>query len=458
MAGVLARVLALAMLVVPVLLTQPARADLLALLSLGGLAVSLPELFGDEEPVAAPERRHLDEARAALEAGDIARAELAYEAALGANPDSIEGLTLLGLIREQQGRPDLAETLYRRAVAVAALREAAGATPGTPMIGHDATAKPAAEQGAVLPPTSWRDLAELARQRLAAMAPVPPAPIDPRESLAARLAVLDALLAAGLVDVEEHAKRRAANLGAILARSAPAPAAALGGAAPAAPDIVARFAALDGQLERGAITEEQWASERATILDALLPLEGPRIAALEPLDARALESFVQRGVVSAAEANRELATTGETVIAGGPEIAAPAPPPTPPLPGSKPAAPPPKAVAAVEPAPKPEPVAPEPVAETPTKITPAAGGDDRAIGIHLAWYRTPEQAQNGWRELLEANQDVLGALEPHITPTDKGANGVYFEVTAGPLASAEVALQTCAALLTRGYFCETTIF
>jgi hypothetical protein len=463
--GTFKRALALALLAAALLGAPTAQAGIMGFISLASLVASLPEFFDEGElPTTEPERRLLESGREALEEGDIARAARHYEAALGANPDSIEGLTLLGLIREQQGRGDLATPLYRRAVAVAELRESTDGITPDPIAAEAPGTQDQAGLEEPAPALSWRDLASLARERLAAMAPAASLATDPRESLAARLEVLGELLAAGLIDVEEHNERRAANIGALLVLGAPPAARVLEGPAPSASDVIARFGALDDQLERGAIDEDRWSFERARILDALLPLEGPRLGALDPLDAAALDGYVKRGVLTAAEANAELEMSGlEGNIAPGPVAALPEPASPPPLPASKPEPPASKTLAKAEPEPEPAP-APTPAVpaaaapEEPATVKPAAGVNGEVIGIHLAWFRTPEQAQNGWKELLDANRDVLGELKPRITPTDKGDNGVYFRVTAGPLASTDAALQTCAALLTRGFFCETTIY
>ncbi|MGH6719796.1 MAG: tetratricopeptide repeat protein, partial [Alphaproteobacteria bacterium] len=120
----------------------PAAAGLPAWLAPIGIALNLSELFENMAPVEAPERRFLDEGRAALDAGDIAAAGLAFETALSANPDSVEALVLLGLIREQQGRPGHAAALYHRALDVADLRRTTEAVVASDADPPDAAASP----------------------------------------------------------------------------------------------------------------------------------------------------------------------------------------------------------------------------------------------------------------------------------------------------------------------------
>lgn len=447
------------------LLQAPAAAGLPAWLASLGLALDLGELFADMAPVEAPERRFLDEGRAALDAGDIAAAALAFEAALAANPDSVEALVLLGLIREQQARPGHAAALYRRALDVAELRRTTAAmTSPVPAIAGARTGAAPAERG--LP--AWVKLADLAAQRLAAMSPAAPPPVDPSDSLAGRLAVLDALLDAGYIDVAEHQQRRATSLGAWLVRSAPPPSAVLAQPSPAVQDVLDRFVQLDQQRTRGAATEEQWRRERLAILDALLPLDGPRLVSLPPLDEAALAALVQAGGLAEADARGELA--GSVAFAA----ADPAPPAkpaaaAPPLPALKPERPATAAPAEATPAEAPvaapsldgagttEVASAEP--DVPLPLVPeSATIDQGGIGIHVASFRTPEQAQQGWEQLLAANSDLLGGFEAHIAAVDHGDRGVYFEVSAGPMTDATQALQICAALVARGLFCATTVY
>lgn len=465
----IARAGALGLLGLAMLGAAPAGAVALpAWLTPVGIALNLREWLQDSLPVEAPERRFLAEGRAALGEGDVARAARAYEAALAANPDSIEALTFLGLIREEQGRADLAVPLYRHALDMAALRHAAEIVQPSPPPPPD----DAAEGEAPPPPSgpTWRVLAEVAGERLAAMAPAPAAPVDPRQSLIDRLAVLDALLAEGYIDVDEHRARRAANIGALLVRTAPPPGAVLAAAAPAAEDVLDRFDQVERQHKRGVLSDAQWAAERATMLDALLPLEGARLAGLPPVDDAILASLGFQGILTADEVGAERRSAGTASVAALAPVP-PAPAPMPPLPAEKPAV---AAVAAAaspdEPAEAAEPAEAEPetaekAADAEPPITPSAppavtpeADTPAMIGIHLASYRTPEQARQGWTDLQAANADLLGGLSAHIAAVDRGDRGVYFEVSAGPLDSNATALQTCAALVARGLFCATTLY
>jgi hypothetical protein len=359
--------------------------------------------------------------------------------------------------------------------------------PPPPPPSEDADDEDGDDSAEALPPPpgpTWRDFADVAAERLAAMAPAQAPAVDPRQSLIDRLAVLDALLAEGFIDVEDHRARRAANVGVLLVRTATPPSIVLANAAPRVADVLARFAEVDAQRKRGVIDERRWSQERADMLDALLPLTGERFNNLAPLDGDALAELSRRGVLTNDEARRERSAGAPATTTSAMASTAPA---LPPLPAEKPAVT--RTAATEQPASEPEapaetaeaqaaaeePEEPEATADAGAETTgegamaaaaasaesPAVapeGDVPAAIGIHLASYRTPEQARQGWTELQAANADLLGALKANIEAVDRGDRGVYFEVTAGPLDSNASALKTCAALVARGLFCATTLY
>lgn len=313
------------------------------------------------------------------------------------------------------------------------------------------------------PGPTWRDFDDVAADRLAAMAPAAAPAVDPRQSLIDRLAVLDALLAEGFIDIEDHRACRAANIGVLLVRTGTLPSIVLANAPPRVDDVLARFADVDAQRKRGVIDKPRWSQEHNAMLDALLPVGGERLNGIAPLDGDLLAELSRRGVLATEEARRER-------IAGAPSTSTTAvastAPAVPPLPAEKPAMT--RTAATEEPASETEAQPEAAEAEAPSEDMAAAvapaeppavapeGDVPAAIGIHLASYRTPEQARQGWTELQSANADLLGALKANIAAVDRGDRGVYFEVTAGPLDSS--ALQTCAALMARGLFCATTLY
>jgi hypothetical protein len=381
--------------------------------------------LGDAPPLAAgaeatAEARFLAEGHAAIEAGDVAAARRSFEAALAANPDSAEALAYLGLIHEGAGHWAQAEAMYLRVLALAATRAAAGGDDGE----------------------AWSRAAALAADRLEAMAPPDPVAPDERASAIARFATLAELASLGLVEATDAEARRAANLGALLPATGRAPSPLVFRAPPSTEAIADRLTTLDAFRARGVLADEAYAREREAILDALLPLEVREARPLDPAPAPPLDELVRAGLVTRAEAEAErVARGGVAAEPLGEDLAAaalvdPAPPP---LPSPKPAR------AEAEPAPAPPAAAPP----------PATG----SVGLHLASYRTPEQAELGWTDLVARNGDVLGDLFPRIAEVDRGADtGVYFEVRAGPLPDMAAALAACDALIARGLYCATTAF
>lgn len=188
---------------------------------------------------------------------------------------------------------------------------------------------------------------------------------------------------------------------------------------------------------RGILSDDAYAVERSAILDGLLPLESERRRAMLADAAPALEELVALGLISGAEAlaEWEAATLPEPVPSWAELVAQPgdasAPPP---LPTAKP-----------DKGSQPEPEPTDPVAGT--------------VGLHLASFRTPEQADLGWSQILAANGDVLASLRSRIVEVDHGADtGVFFEVRAGPLPNEAAAHAACDALIACGLYCATLPF
>lgn len=81
------------------------------------------------------------------------------------------------------------------------------------------------------------------------------------------------------------------------------------------------------------------------------------------------------------------------------------------------------------------------------------------VDIHLALSRTPERAQRNWEDLHRAHGDVLDGLEPRIARIDLGADrGIYFQLSAGPLADMAAAEALCNTLVRRRLYCAPMIF
>ena len=90
----------------------------------------------------------------------------------------------------------------------------------------------------------------------------------------------------------------------------------------------------------------------------------------------------------------------------------------------------------------------EPVAESVTRIN-----------IHLALSRTPDAAKRSWDDLQQANGLALDGLIPQVSRVDLGdGKGVFFQLSAGPLADMAAAEALCDELLSRDFYCAPLVF
>jgi hypothetical protein len=266
-------------------------------------------------------------------------------------------------------------------------------------------------------------------------------PIGPRfvgadSHIVSRFATLRTLREQGLVTAEEYNARRQANIGALLPLTSPPPSAGLERPVPATDQIVGRLKAIGRALEMRALTVAQHASERAMILDALLPAAPVVVAnpASPPTEMMAAADAVRRieylrdgGIVSAEEYMRERKAVEVAMTPPAPE-----PPP----------------VAEAKPA------APIPAAAT----SPAAKGPAMAKGaatVHLASYRSRQQAERGWQQIQGAHKQLLGKLQSEIVEVNLGTGkGTYYRLKAGPFASKDAAADICRQLKQRRQYCE----
>ena len=264
-------------------------------------------------------------------------------------------------------------------------------------------------------------------------------PIGPRFTgndghVVSRFVTLRTLREQGLVTAEEYNARRQANIGALLPLTSPPPSAGLERPVPATDQIVGRLRAIGRALEMRALTVAQHASERAMILDALLPAAPVVVAnpASPPTEMMAAADAVRRieflrdgGVVSAEEYMRERKAVE---------------------------------VAMTPPAPEPPPVAEAKPVEAPAPAAAAAKGAALAKGalaVHLASYRSRQQAERGWRQIQGAHKEILGKLQSEIVEVNLGSGkGIYYRLKAGPLASKDAVADTCRQLKQRRQYCE----
>lgn len=262
-------------------------------------------------------------------------------------------------------------------------------------------------------------------------------PIGPRfaggdSNIVSRFATLRTLREQGLVTAEEYNARRQANIGALLPLTSPPPSAGLERPVPATDQIVGRLRAIGRALEMRALTVAQHASERAMILDALLPaapvvVANPGVPPREMMAAadavRRMEYLRDGGLVSGEEYARERKSVE---------------------------------IAMTPPAPEPLPVVEEKPAAAPAQpVAKGPGGVMGGAAVHLASYRSRQQADRGWQQIQRAHNEILSKLQADVTEVNLGAGkGTYFRLRAGPLASKAAVDEVCRQLKQRRQYCE----
>ena len=98
-------------------------------------------------------------------------------------------------------------------------------------------------------------------------------------------------------------------------------------------------------------------------------------------------------------------------------------------------------------------------AANPNQPAAAAPSSVTRINIHLALSRTPESAQRSWETLQRANGLALDGLIPRVSRVDLGGGkGVFFQLSAGPLADMAAAEALCGELLSRDFYCAPLVF
>lgn len=110
--------------------------------------------------------------------------------------------------------------------------------------------------------------------------------------------------------------------------------------------------------------------------------------------------------------------------------------------------------------PVPAAVRPAPVPAAPRAATvPPSNSGIRASGgspfaVHLASYRSPSNAERGWRQLVKSNGDVLGDLQPNVRRVDLGERGIFYRLQAMPVSDRQSAESLCRQLRGRGAYCK----
>ncbi|MCH7930430.1 MAG: SPOR domain-containing protein [Proteobacteria bacterium] len=384
---------------------KPATALILALAwTLGGCATTIPAtlseaarqletLFDLRPPDAPADRRLIERAAAEIADGDYAEADLYLDAAQSINPGNPDIAANRKLVDANTGRARRARVL-RTPVAAADAAMAAPVAQIEPAAGADAS-----ESTAIF-----------------------------------RFEILGRLLKAELMTPVEYEARRSANLGALLPLTGSPPSPALAHPAPPADDVIERLRALELFRGAGAISNAEHAVARAAILDALVPMSAAGAPAATPAGGNPeaqrdrLERVRSAGLIS----DLEYGIEREALDASSrpePEIQAEAQnPPSPPEPGA---------------------VTPQTAAANPD----SAG--EIPLNLHLASFRTPERARRVWDELNREHADLFSGLSPRIARVNMGGDkGVFFQLSAGPVAGESEARALCAEIRRRRLYCE----
>lgn len=258
-------------------------------------------------------------------------------------------------------------------------------------------------------------------------------PSDPEANIITRFQALRALLEQGLITREEYNRHRAANLGALLPYSQPAPAADLGRSAPNGREVSGRLNFLKDAFADHSMTGEGQAAERQAILDALLPV-APVVRASPPppiADQTMAAAQIDRvnrmaaaHLITAAEQAREREAIARQAAMSMAPMGAP------------------MGASGVVAAPIPKPRA-------------ASGG---AVGLRLGTYRSQEQAMAAWTALQQGHGGELSGLEPQVKRVTSRRHGTSYLLTAGPVAGQKAAQALCRSLSRQHQSCKPAAF
>ncbi|MCC7167470.1 MAG: SPOR domain-containing protein [Rhodospirillales bacterium] len=414
-------------------------------------------------------------ALAALAKGDYSRAEVSVNQALRRNPREPYALLAGALLFQNTDRPQKARQLYEDLVA---LRPNLVTTLGGNQRLIPRSLGEVAEQNlTALAPPARQPPSLRGNQPMPQAAPTQPAPmtpLTPQSALAAglplgmgesglsgplvlnsaadnnaaqRFLILRRLAEEGLITEDEYRARRSANLGALLPLSAtPPPATGLDRAVPAPEQIVERLRALARAYEGRTISAAEQAAERTIILESLLPAQPRnRAMAMQPpkslLEAAAAAGRIERlrgfNLITADEQMRErdaLEKASQTLAGATPAPAAPA------------------AMAGTTQRASGT-TAPTALAGAKGKTAAPVKGAKGKPAVHLASFKSREQADKDWPGIRSKNPEVA-KLTMQVSRIDLKGKGTYWRLKAGPLASAKAAADLCKTLKGRRQYCE----
>jgi len=408
-----------------------------------------------------------DQALAALARGDFGAAEQDVESALQRDPRNPYALLAGGILYQNTNRPVRARALYEEllslrpnkmasvtgwdAMKVAPITEIAAANmrrvdaalnrSGTWRESSPYAAPPAsAVSPSLAPVVTPSSVAAVSAPRGAVeAAPLsgdtatgPVQGLDARtRAVADRFQVLRKLRDEQLITPEEYRVRRAANIGALLPLTESPPAKGLDRPVPELDQVVDRLKSLQQALETRAITPREHAMERELILDALLPAKPKALAAPQaaPRDllasadrVRQLEHLRRMGLISEAEQKAE-----QKAVEGAMHTAE---------------------AAGGEPSGGPRMLVPG--------GTRAAAPRSGQVSVHLASYRSMEQAQSGWSQLRKTYRPQLATLAPDIRKVAVKGKGDFYRLYAGPIETRGEADKICRVLRVKRQFCSVT--
>ena len=179
------------------------------------------------------------------------------------------------------------------------------------------------------------------------------------------------------------------------------------------------------------MTIKQHSSERAMIVDALMPAAPVAVANPAP---------PPQGLMEAADAVRRLEALQSEGLISSDEYA--------------------RERAAIEKSMQPEPMA-KPVA---AKVSVQKGEEMKDApamlkgpqpAVHLASYRSRKSADTGWAQLRRAHKQLLGGLSMEVKQINLGpGKGTFYRLMAGPVANKGAAENLCRRLKARRQYCE----
>jgi tetratricopeptide (TPR) repeat protein len=259
----------------------------------------------------------VDRAMSALSKGDYSTAETYALAALRRNPKDPYALLVAGIAYQNSGRYDLARQYYdviltNKPNVMLAIPDATGTITQRPVLDIARTNMDAIDK------IMGRNLARsMAESGAGAGAGLRPMPLTGAEaSVSGRFRILKRLLDEDLITPDEYNTRRTANLGALLPLSMPTPGVGLERPIPADIQVVDRLKSLKAAIEAREMLPREAASERQTILDALLP-GAPKSRSIPPLPPKdmldaaesvgRLERLQTQGLITPDEAAKERA-------------------------------------------------------------------------------------------------------------------------------------------------------